>query len=158
SEDSKLQLKTSLENYNRILIVPGQQRPNPLIADLLEKLMKDKKAVVVTDIVSNFQSNHTITYHDTFLPALEDKTALAPDLVISLGKSIISKTLKPILRKTETAHSHIQPADYAPSTLQRLSRNIQTSPLYFLQFLQENVRVADTSYYNSWTNAEERIR
>src|SRR5690606_36244327 len=71
SEDSKLQLTTSLENYNKILIVPGQQRPNPLIADLLEKLMQDKKAVVVTDIVSNFQSDHTITYHDTFLPAFE---------------------------------------------------------------------------------------
>lgn len=158
SEDSKLQLTTSLENYNKILIVPGQQRPNPLIADLLEKLMQDKKAVVVTDIVSNFQSDHTITYHDTFLPAFEDKTALAPDLVISFGKSIISKSLKQFLRKTETAHWHIQPADYAPDTFQRLSRNIQTSPLYFLQFLQESTRVADKSYHDSWTNAEERIR
>src|SRR5690606_28564146 len=99
-----------------------------------------------------------ITYHDIFLPAIEDKAALAPDLVISFGKSIISKFLKLFLRKTEAAHWHIQPADYAPDTFQRLSRYIQTSPLYFLQFLQEHKAVADTLYYNSWTNSEDCIK
>src|SRR5690606_17399659 len=158
SEDYKLQLKTSLEKYKRILIVPGQQRPNSEIAILLKKLMLEKKAVVVTDVISNLQSDHTITYHDIFLPAIEDKAALAPDLVISFGKSIISKVLKQILRKTEAAHWHIQPSDYVPDTFQRLSRYIQTSPLYFLQFLLEHSVVADNLYFNSWADAEERIK
>src|SRR5690606_38788237 len=39
SEDSKLLLKASSEKFKRIMIVAGQQRPNPQIQAVLDKLM-----------------------------------------------------------------------------------------------------------------------
>src|SRR5690554_2162195 len=87
-------LKSSLESYHRILILPGQQRPNTELSTLLDQLAQDKKAVVVTDVISNLQSGFTINYHDIFLSEENGTTLLEPDLVISFGKSILSKSMK----------------------------------------------------------------
>ncbi|MEX2591882.1 MAG: 2-succinyl-5-enolpyruvyl-6-hydroxy-3-cyclohexene-1-carboxylic-acid synthase [Anditalea sp.] len=157
SDDSILKLKTSLEKYRRILIVPGQQRPNPEITTLLNKIIQDKKAVVVTDVISNLQSDHSITYHDHFLQVQEDQSGICPDLIISFGKSIISKSLKLFLRKSEAAHWHIQPNGYVPDTYQRLDKKIQTHPSYLLKLLDENLQATDESFYDQWKNAEEKL-
>lgn len=158
SEDAKLQLKASLEKFKRILIVAGQQRPDGQIKALLEKLAKDKKAVVVTDVISNMQSAHSINYHDHFLQAGGDTTELTPDLIISFGMSIISKPLKMFLRKSEADHWHIQSAGYFPDTYQHLTKQIHTKPLLFLIFLEENLQISEGPYYDKWRKMEDRLQ
>lgn len=158
TEDSKLQLKVSLQKYKRILIVPGQQRPDQQIFEILDKLMHDKKAVVVSDIISNLQSELSIVHHEVFLQALDDQVKLYPDLIISFGKSIISKSLKILLRKSEASHWHIQSSGYVPDTYQHLSRIIPTSPLYLLRFLSEISPLTDGAFYSTWQNAENTIK
>jgi 2-succinyl-5-enolpyruvyl-6-hydroxy-3-cyclohexene-1-carboxylate synthase len=157
SGESILKLKTSLEKYRRILIVPGQQRPNTETATLLNKIIQDKKAVVVTDVISNLQSDHSITYHDHFLQVLEEIAPICPDLIISFGKSIISKSLKLFLRRSEAAHWHIQPNGYVPDTYQHLVKILQTDPSDLLKLLDENLQASDESFYNQWNNAEKKL-
>jgi 2-succinyl-5-enolpyruvyl-6-hydroxy-3-cyclohexene-1-carboxylate synthase len=158
TEDSKLQLKFSLEKYRKILIVPGQQRPDQTILEVLDKIMKDKKAVVVSDIISNLQTEHSIVHHEVFLQALDDQSEMYPDLIISFGKSIISKSLKILLRKSEASHWHIQSSAYVPDTYQHLSRIIPTSPLYLLRFLNEITPPTDPAFYSTWQNPENTIK
>lgn len=158
TEDSKLQLKFSLEKFRRIMIVPGQQRPDETILEVLDKLMQDKKAVIVSDIISNLQSEQSIVHHEVFLQAIEEPSEMYPDLIISFGKSIISKSLKRMLRKSEASHWHIQSSAYVPDTYQHLGRIIPTSPLYLLRFLDENAPPTDPAFFSIWQNAENTIK
>lgn len=155
SEEVKQQLTLSLEMFKKVLIVPGQQTPDSEIARLLTGLINEKKAVVVADVISNLQSESTVTFHDFFIGGSETEDILAPDLIISFGKSIISKSLKILLRQGRADHWHIQPAGYAPDPYQQLSEHIHADPALFLQFLSENSDATDTSFYEEWYRREE---
>jgi 2-succinyl-5-enolpyruvyl-6-hydroxy-3-cyclohexene-1-carboxylate synthase len=102
-------LKSELASFRRILLVPGQQETNSALLTVIERLAQNQQAIVVADSLSNLQGKGTITLQDHWLGREELHAALAPDLVISFGKSIISKSLKLFLRKQDIQHWHIQP-------------------------------------------------
>ncbi|MEJ0056111.1 MAG: hypothetical protein WDN75_10870 [Bacteroidota bacterium] len=93
------------------------------------------------DILSNLHSvpdfcNHT----DTFLGQLSDgdKKSLQPDLLITFGKSLVSKNLKLFLRKySPREHWHIQATGETADTFQSLTRTIPVTPSYFFGSLQK---------------------
>ena len=154
SAEMKQLTKTSLDGFRRILIVPGQQRPDPELSEILDQLVSKRQAVLVADVISNLQSLEAVTYHDFFLGAREGNQTLYPDLIISFGKSIISKSLKLFLRKSRAEHWHIQPGGYAPDTYQTLGRHIYADPCLFLQFLQEHLNSTDPGFFNEWHKLE----
>lgn len=156
TEDQKIQLKNQLERYSRILIVPGQQRPNPKLQQLLDQLMMEQRAVVVTDTISNLQSEHSINYHDQFIPVAEAEK-LSPDLIISFGKSIISKSLKLFLRSSGAEHWHIRPNGYIPDTYQGLTKQLFADPASFLTFLGQNISKNDPHFQEYWTQCDQHL-
>lgn len=156
TEESLIKLKNRLEIVQKILIVPGQQRPNSQVQSLLDQLSKNQKAVIVTDSISNLQSNETISFHDHWLGNEEITTGLKPDLIISFGKSIISKSLKLFLRKTQASHWHVQPGGDAKDTYQRLTRNIASSPAFFLNWLTQNLASQNADFFKQWHSLEEK--
>ena len=85
---------SSLSTFKKILIVPGQQKPDAAIQNILGKMMRNGIAVVVADTISNMQSDDTINYHDHFVGIENLNQPLNPDMVLTFGKSIISKNLK----------------------------------------------------------------
>lgn len=157
SDDDKIRLKASIADYHKILIVPGQQKPDEKLKSLLESIINGDQAVVVTDGISNMSSERSITYHDQFLPSLGEDEILKPDLVISFGKSIISKSLKLYLRKSGADHWHIQEAGYVADTYQQLTRHIKTTPEDFLSFFSDNVTTGDTHFRLGWQDADQTI-
>ena len=158
SEEVKQLIKTPLERFKKILIVPGQQRPDPDLAETLDRLVSNQQAVVVADVISNLQSDATVTYQDFFLGDAEKDEAFYPDLVISFGKSIISKSLKLFLRKSKAEHWHIQAGGYSPDTYQSLAKQIHIKPGYFLQFLEEQLPPRDNDFYRKWYEREQISR
>jgi len=158
SAEAQAPLRLALEKFSRVLIVPGQQVPDAAIRTLLNSLAKEKKAVVVTDVISNMQSELTISHHDLFLNAVSDPAATSPDLVISFGKSVVSKSLKLFLRKSDATHWHIQEAGYFPDPFQQLNTRILCRPVDFLRFLAENLPTADEAFYGHWQDAETKIQ
>lgn len=150
SPEVKQLAKSSLEGFQRVLIVPGQQRPDPRLSEVLDQLASNQQAVVVADVISNMQSAETVTYHDFFLGGMTPTESLKPDLIISFGKSIISKSLKFFLRHSKAVHWHIQPGGYSPDTYQSLGTHIHADPCLFLQFLREHLGTADTEFYSGW--------
>ncbi|WP_192085298.1 2-succinyl-5-enolpyruvyl-6-hydroxy-3-cyclohexene-1-carboxylic-acid synthase [Algoriphagus sp. Y33] len=157
TDESLIKLKNRLETVRRIVIIPGQQRPDPQLQNLLDQLAKTQKAVIVADTISNLQSDQTITLHDHWLGSQEISENLKPDLIVSFGKSIISKSLKLFLRSTKASHWHIQSDGNAKDTFQQLTRTIASSPAYFLHWLAQNLGPQDTEYYQSWHAFEKAV-
>lgn len=157
SEENKERLAEALSGFKRILIVPGQQRPDSGIQHLLDDLAKNGKAVVVTDTISNLQSDPTVNHHDHFVGNEHFYEELRPDLILTFGKSIISKNLKLFLRKSKAAHWHVQSAGYVPDTFQSLTRTIHCEVRDFLKFLNETL-TANSRFASSWNTLENKMR
>ncbi|MEX2567365.1 MAG: 2-succinyl-5-enolpyruvyl-6-hydroxy-3-cyclohexene-1-carboxylic-acid synthase [Cyclobacteriaceae bacterium] len=157
-EDALIKIKNQLVLFRKILIVPGQQKPDPEIKSLLVKLVENDKAVVVTDTISNLTFRDAIIHHDFFVQGASVTQELEPDLIISFGKSIISKSLKLFLRKSKAAHWHLQVHGYVPDPYQRLSKIIPVGSAYFLQFLMKEGNVLAPEFKNSWHQTDHKIR
>lgn len=157
-EDTFIKLKSRLENVNRIVIVPGQQRTNQEIQRILNKLSIKHNVVVVSDTLTNLQSDNTITLHDHWLGIEELTPSLQPDLIISFGKSIISKVLKNFLRNSSASHWHIQEDGTGKDTFQRLGGILPTSALLFLNWLSENLVCQNPEFYQSWFKLETKVK
>lgn len=155
SNEAKNILSLSLEKFQKILIVPGQQRPDRELQQLLDDISLSRKALVVSDTISNLQSANSVVFHDHFIPFLDSDQN--PDLIISFGKSIISKSLKLFLRNSNAAHWHIQPNGYIPDTYQNLTKTILCEPHSFLQLLLEQNKISNTSFLENWKNLNQTI-
>jgi 2-succinyl-5-enolpyruvyl-6-hydroxy-3-cyclohexene-1-carboxylate synthase len=139
SVETKEQLQKEWSQFNRILIVVGQQEYDDSLLLLVEQVLKKFNLPVVGDILSNVHQLESLIKHgDLFLgqaPA-EIKKSLQPDLLITLGGQVISKNLKLFLREyPPTAHWHVQPAGTPPDTFQHLTRIVYTDPIHFFEFL-----------------------
>lgn len=156
SEDSKNRILAEIDNFNRIVIVPGQQGPDFELRDLLEKISIEKKAVVVTDTISNLQNSKSISLHDHFIGNDEFSNELHPDLVITFGKSIISKSLKLFLRKVKPVHWHIQGNGDTPDTYQNLQKIVYCEPLPFLEVLFDRRNIEEL-FHTKWKNINEKV-
>ncbi|TVP53676.1 MAG: 2-succinyl-5-enolpyruvyl-6-hydroxy-3-cyclohexene-1-carboxylic-acid synthase, partial [Mongoliibacter sp.] len=156
SEETKKKMQVRLANYKKILIVPGQQKPDIGLVKIINYLAENKKAVVVTDTISNLQSEYTINLHDHFIGFEQISDNLKPDLIISFGKSIISKALKLFLRKSKAPHWHIQPGGYFPDTYQHLSKAIHSQPEQFLNSVGEFMN-SDPEFVEKWESTNTKV-
>ena len=142
SLDKKEQTEVSIEwsAYHNILIVSGQNDYDAALINTLDKFSTNNPVPIVTDVISNLHGNGRFICHaDTFLGQASDdvKKSLRPDLLVTFGKSVISKQLKLFLRKfAPKAHWHIQPAGSVADTFQHLTKIIRTTPMEFF----ENIR------------------
>lgn len=157
-EDSLKNIKDRIQTVKKLLIVAGQQKPDPRIQTLLDQLAKDQKVVIITDAISNLQSDQTISLHDHWLGNELFHSELAPDLIISFGKSVISKSLKLFLRKTEASHWHIQADGQAKDTFQRLTRVLACTPISFFGWLSQNLPAQDGEYLLQWNSLEKTVQ
>ncbi len=128
-----------LNAFSKTLIVAGQHDFNDELVKALDKFSIANQVPVVGDILSNLHSSQqVIRYSDTFLSACGDdvKRSLQPELLITYGKSIISKNTKLLLRKLKPLeHWHIQPAGVAADTYQSLTKIIRCEPKDFFKSL-----------------------
>lgn len=157
SAESLAKLKQELQGKRSIMLVPGQQDSHPELLQVLEELARTKQVVVVADSISNMQGDGCITLHDHWIGKEEFQEELRPDLLITFGKSIISKSLKLFLRKQQVAHWHIQTDGQAKDTFQSLSRVVASEPLPVLRWMLEEISSQDSGYFQGWQNLEARV-
>lgn len=153
------ELFDEFHSYENILIVAGQMLPDSNFSSTMEMVIKNFPVVFAADVISNFhQVDGVIKYHDSFLSASKDeKNQLKADLLITFGKSLISKNLKMFLRKFKPfVHWHIQEAGYVADTFQSLNKIIPVEPEYFFEQLNIDkiIGPVDSSYRDRWNNFE----
>lgn len=164
--DTVAQLNKILSGYNRILVVPGQQDLYAQLQNSVRKFCKVHQAALVGDVISNFHSlPNTIRHGDVFLGHCgEDiKKILAPDLLITFGKSVISKNLKQFLRKYKPReHWHIQTAGDIADTFQSMTKLIPCNPQHFFDSVIEVEKLGSfdlqkkSNYVSQWKAQEHK--
>ena len=158
-------LKKSWNQYHRKLIVGGQYATGNTLVKHLESISLTQKVPLVGDIISNLHgSDQTIGHSDLILGQTKNglSKSLQPELLITFGKSVISKNLKLMLRSYKPKeHWHIQENGYVADTYQSLTKTIPCSPEYFFSQVKSfsNKPTFDNqkqeNYYHIW-HIEER--
>jgi 2-succinyl-5-enolpyruvyl-6-hydroxy-3-cyclohexene-1-carboxylate synthase len=151
-------IKNEISNFKNIVIVAGQQASNRNIAGCLE-LLSDK-ITVICEAQSNFSFiNGAISHHDLYLNN-ESLNLNPPDLLITFGKSIISKNLKQFLRtQPPQSHWHISEQFPVPDTFQSLTKVIKSGEIEFIKYLADNISVSDNQieYLKSWQQIDQKV-
>jgi 2-succinyl-5-enolpyruvyl-6-hydroxy-3-cyclohexene-1-carboxylate synthase len=152
--------------YTKILIVAGQHDYDNALISSLTNFLQTQSVPVVGDIISNLNSIDQLVGHaDVFLAQAPEgvKKSLRPELLITFGKSVISKNLKLFLRKfSPKAHWHIQPAGAVADPFQSITRVVNTSPAGFFEALQIIVKTKEfenqkrVNYQKLWEVEERR--
>lgn len=133
-----LDLRRQLREAGRVLVVAGQQPENPTLTAALYEFAEARHIPVVADTIANLGDVPAVRHHDIFLAGLSQaqKADLRPDLLITFGQSLISKSLKLFLRDAAPAqHWHLQTAGEVADTFRRLTRIIRVQPAVFFQQL-----------------------
>lgn len=158
-------LSEEYKKHKKVLIVSGQQRIDEKLIEVLNGLSVKNHIPVIGDIISNICSDQIINYHDSILATSNTEVLknLAPDLLITFGKSVISKSLKTFLRKNKAkAHWQIQPSGFVADTYQSLTHSIQCDPLLFFDSIMSSEWTKEPDYYKDWISneklAQENVR
>ncbi len=128
------QILETIQKQAKVLVVAGQSNPDKLLKNTLERFIDHFKITLISDVISNMATAESITHQDLFLSSVTEEIAqaLQPEVLITFGKSVISKNLKLFLRNYPPAkHYHIQESGYVADTFQHLTDIIHCSPHEF---------------------------
>jgi 2-succinyl-5-enolpyruvyl-6-hydroxy-3-cyclohexene-1-carboxylate synthase len=162
SEIEWKQLVKEWNSFDKRLIIVGQHHSSPNLLLSLKKIQTQKFLPVIGGILSNVHVlPNVIKSHDTFIEKLEEQKLkeLQPELLISFGKSILSKGLKKYLRIYKPkAHWHIQQNGIVPDTFQSLTRTISISPITFFNGILHRVQKNPIEYTQKWLTYQIKSR
>jgi 2-succinyl-5-enolpyruvyl-6-hydroxy-3-cyclohexene-1-carboxylate synthase len=166
-EHEREQLSKTFASTDKILLVAGQEDYNERLLNSVERFIKEQRVACVGDVISNFHGlPATVRYADSFLAQGTDKLrkTLQPELLITLGKSIISKNVKLFLRQFKPReHWHIQEAGQVADTFQSITKVIPSSPMGFFEAFLHAPKKGSTfeaqkrdNYFRLWEAEEHR--
>lgn len=137
-------------NVENILIAVGQNHED--LDVYLGKLSKEKNVSVLAEITANVNLDSKIASYDTFLSKISSNQK--PDLLITAGKSFVSKPFKQFFRKHKpVVHWHIRESLDFIDPLQSISHKIPVTATYFFEELCK--RATDTKQGSPfWKYAE----
>jgi 2-succinyl-5-enolpyruvyl-6-hydroxy-3-cyclohexene-1-carboxylate synthase len=139
TEEQKDFIRSQWASYHHVLIVAGQQHRDEVFEQSLQTCLGQQRIPILTDIISNLHAiEGGVKRADLFLAQASDevKKSLRPDLLITFGKSVISKNIKLFLRKyAPREHWHIQPSGTVADTFQSITKIFYCSPVSFFSFL-----------------------
>ena len=129
------------QQATRKLILVGMHEPSAALSQALQQLSQDPTVAVIADITSNIYPDGTTLYHsDMILSTRRESTLqeLKPDLLISLGGQMVSKSLKLWLRRMRPqTHWHVEPSGETVDTYQSLTHVIPVTAAYFCETLSQ---------------------
>jgi len=160
------EIKINLASFRKVLLIAGQDDFNESLIKVVEKFAKQHNAAIVGDVISNFHSLAlTNRLADSFLAHCGEsvKQSLRPELLITFGKSIISKNLKNFLRQHRPQqHWHIQPSGPVADTFQTLTKVKRCTGQQFFGSLLSDKVLSDfeiqkkINYVSLWEAEEHR--
>lgn len=155
-------------NSDRKLIIVGQQQEHKL-SEILKNISDEFSIPVLSDIISNVSFENVISAHDVFLSSKNETflESLAPDLIITCGKSVISKNLKQFIRKYRPRyHFHVQENPELIDPFQTLTHKVEVSEQYFFETLFSDLDLMkfkegddedeNDAYFTLWSAANEK--
>lgn len=130
------------------LIVIGSSRVDSDLNEILTKLAQREDIVVFADNLSNCVDEAFVDSPDLFIASLDEVKlqSICPDLLITVGQSVISKKLKEFLRNIKVnAHWQLNAGLPYADTYLHLSDIINMNPAEFFNVLFNNSKDAGLS-------------
>lgn len=166
NEKVNAQVQEAWSSYHNILIVAGQADYDQELLQTLNDFSEQNHIPLVGDILTNLHPHENLIRHaDAFLgqASADVKQSLKPDLLITFGKSIVSKNLKLFLRAyPPKAHWHLQTTGAVADSFHHLTKIIRTDPNTFFQFFASTKRSESfegqkqQNFYKFWEIEERR--
>ncbi len=148
--------------FDKRLIIVGQHHLSTELLQVLGEIKAKKHIPVIGDILSNMHAiPELIKSHDIFIDALDENKLkeLQPNLLITFGKSVLSKGLKKYLRTYKPkAHWHIQQDGIIADTFQSLTQTIPVTPVIFFNSIKDIVQKSHYEYSQKWLSYQNTSR
>ena len=161
SEKEVEKLAAIFNHSDKVLILAGQQDPNPELEKLLVEFAKKSNAVILKEQLANLDNSHFCGTVDLLITSLlSDKIEnFQPDLLISFGGQFVSKPLKQFLRKCRPEnHWHINIGNDHTDTYQSLTKTIGTDAATFISQLLPLVNSKNPIFLNRWKEKEQQVK
>ena len=150
-------LINSWEKATKKIILVGQLPVNNELFSQLIRLEHDPNVVVIGDVLSNQQLAVTAPFFDTIMSkaTAEMLDKLEPDLLISLGGPVLSKTLKRWLQnQVKLTHVRIDTGNEFIDTYRNLSFTVKQEPASALSMLDTD-SIEVTEFKKTWQLLDE---
>jgi 2-succinyl-5-enolpyruvyl-6-hydroxy-3-cyclohexene-1-carboxylate synthase len=158
---STQRIAEAIQSGKKIAFLLGQSDYPAEFITKLDALSQQLQIPIIADIISNgHPCRHAIRLGDAICMKLaeEEKKALAPDLLISFGKSIISKNLKLFLRQSGCLQMHVCPdMDYLSDPFSSLTELICSDEIALLDGM-DNLIPCSQVYLNHWQQKEQEAQ
>ncbi len=152
-------LSKEWDNAKNILLIAGQQDHDEAIIAMAESLTGKLHIPIIGEVTSNLHgAKDIIKTHDIIFwnGKPEEKPELKPDLLITIGKSGLSKSLKQLLRHHQpTMNWHIRQGDRVADNFQSITRVLPLSVQDFLEIIAD-FKPKDKGYKEIWQAHETR--
>ncbi|MEZ4799267.1 MAG: 2-succinyl-5-enolpyruvyl-6-hydroxy-3-cyclohexene-1-carboxylic-acid synthase [Flavobacteriales bacterium] len=152
------ELGTHLSSKKKIMILVGQFHTCERTIDLLKKWAQFPNVLVLTESHSGLEDESFIGCIDRMLMTLKDEEVdyFRPELVISIGKNIISKKVKSLLRNKEVEHWYVSEDAQLLDTFKRLTKIIPVTPERFFEDVITFVQSPSSSYHSDFMSLNKR--
>jgi 2-succinyl-5-enolpyruvyl-6-hydroxy-3-cyclohexene-1-carboxylate synthase len=142
NENQIIELQSALKEKEKIAFVLGQETYSKEFLEAIDQLSQQLNIPVFADIISNgHELKNAIQLLDSICMKMlkETKKEEIPDLIISFGKSIISKNFKLFLRKNVIVQWHIREHHaFIADPFQALTKQIEAKPTAFLEVINNS--------------------
>ncbi len=147
------ELKNIWHSSAKKIIVIGAMQPDKKIEELLHRLNLEQKAVVISSPLSNIKNPALSTTPDPlFFSRVPDSIAeYKPDLLITIGSSVVSKFMKQFFRYHKPVHHWDIDINHTRiDTYGCLTEKIEHDTLPVLEELVREKSAGDKEFYNKW--------
>lgn len=139
--ETEQRLREVWEGHRRVMIIVGQHPPRPSLNHWLEVMSKEKHVVILTEHTSNVRGDFFRVRHiDRCIFPFDEEIwqTYKPDLLITIGKEIVSKKIKKLLFKADGfRHWHIGRNVDHRDTFAALTEVLRIPPATFLAALSD---------------------
>jgi 2-succinyl-5-enolpyruvyl-6-hydroxy-3-cyclohexene-1-carboxylate synthase len=140
--------------FSKTLILNGASNPSHETNLALNAIRERSSVVVLSDVISGKHSENSFQNWEAILLNASDtqKPDLIPDLLITTGKMVLSKSLKNLLKNSEIKmHWHIAENGYCADTFFSQPKVFKLSDLgFFEQFNKHLPELVKRDYSNAW--------
>ena len=145
------------EGCSRKIVVLGHGTPATATLRNLQRLTQQCNIPVLSEITSNGHGiQGVLQHHDHYLEGEESQLReLRPDLLITIGKSLLSRKLKKFLRTTRPTHWHLEETPTFHDPFRSLDQLVCCEPSEFLSAMCE-AAPQRASYLQLWKKRERK--
>lgn len=157
SENELEKLAKVFNRSKKVLILAGQQNPNPELEKILTELVEYSGAVVLKEHLANLSQPKFCGSADILTTALlsENISEFQPDLLISFGGIFVSKPLKQFLRNNKPKnHWHLSLSAQHTDTYQSLTNLIEIEAGAFFSQLSSQIISKEKKFLTRWKEKE----